>query len=185
MLPPRSRALVVLLGSLTGLTALSIDMSLPSLPTLSTVFAASADQTALTLSMFLAGYSVSQLFYGPIADRFGRRGPLLFGVGLFAVGGLGFTLSGSMLMSARASTPRAAKSTAATYRTTAKLRRSPAMLPSITAGTSAISMPRVVPITTGTSWPNCAASAAVASCVLSPISARKNAIAVVIKAPPR
>src|SRR6185437_8930913 len=64
-----------------------------SLPTLSAVFAVSADETALTLSMFLAGYSVSQLFYGPIADRYGRRAPLLAGLVLFTVGGIGCALS--------------------------------------------------------------------------------------------
>ncbi|MGC2411728.1 MAG: Bcr/CflA family multidrug efflux MFS transporter [Stellaceae bacterium] len=93
---PHSRSLVILLGALTGMTALSIDMSLPALPTLAAVFAVNADQAALTLSMFLAGYSVSQLFYGPIADRFGRRPPLLFGLALFAAGGVGCALSGSI-----------------------------------------------------------------------------------------
>jgi DHA1 family bicyclomycin/chloramphenicol resistance-like MFS transporter len=96
MLQPRSRSLVVLLGALTGLTALSIDMSLPALPTLAAVFATSADQAALTLSMFLAGYSASQLFYGPLADRFGRRPPLLVGLALYAAGGIGCALSGSI-----------------------------------------------------------------------------------------
>jgi len=96
MLQPHSRALVILLGALTGLTALSIDMSLPALPTLAAVFAVNADQAALTLSMFLAGYSASQLFYGPIADRFGRRPPLLVGLALFAGGGIGCALSGSI-----------------------------------------------------------------------------------------
>ena len=78
MLQPHSRTLVVLLGALTGLTALSIDMSLAALPTLAAVFAVSADQAALSLSMFLAGYSASQLVYGPIADRLaaGRRSSL-------------------------------------------------------------------------------------------------------------
>jgi DHA1 family bicyclomycin/chloramphenicol resistance-like MFS transporter len=96
MLQPHSRALVILLGALTGLTALSIDMSLPALPTLAAVFAVDADRAALTLSMFLAGYSASQLFYGPIADRFGRRPPLLFGLALFAAGGVGCALSGTI-----------------------------------------------------------------------------------------
>ena len=96
MLQPHSRALVILLGALTGLTALSIDMSLPALPTLAAVFGVDADQAALTLSLFLAGYSVSQLFYGPLADRFGRRPPLLVGLALFAAGGLGCALSGSI-----------------------------------------------------------------------------------------
>lgn len=89
MLLPQSRALVVLLGALTGLTALSIDMSLPALPTLAQVFGTDADRAALTLSMFLAGYSVSQLFYGPLADRYGRRPPLLVGLALFALAGIG------------------------------------------------------------------------------------------------
>jgi len=96
MLQPHSRSLVILLGALTGLTALSIDMSLPALPTLAVVFEVDADQAALTLSMFLAGYSASQLFYGPIADRFGRRPPLLFGLALFAAGGVGCALSGTI-----------------------------------------------------------------------------------------
>jgi len=96
MMQPHSRALVVLLGALTGLTALSIDMSLPALPTFAEVFAVRADQAALTLSMFLAGYSVAQLFYGPLADRFGRRPPLLFGLALFAAGGVGCAVSNSI-----------------------------------------------------------------------------------------
>src|SRR4051794_31368627 len=96
MSPPRSHSLIPLLGALTGLTALSIDMSLPSLPTLTAAFATSADQAALTLSGFLVGYSISQLFYGPLADRFGRRPPLLVGLGLFTIGGIGCTLAGTI-----------------------------------------------------------------------------------------
>ena len=96
MLQPRSRGLVLLLGALTGLTALSIDMSLPALPTLAAVFATSVDEAALTLSTFLAGYSVSQLFYGPAADRYGRRLPLIAGLILFTLGGVGCAASGSM-----------------------------------------------------------------------------------------
>jgi DHA1 family bicyclomycin/chloramphenicol resistance-like MFS transporter len=95
-MPPRSRSLVPLLGALTGLTALSIDMSLPALPTLASVFSTSAEQAALTLSMFLAGYSGSQLFYGPLSDRYGRRPPLLAALVLFAVGGVGCAVSTSM-----------------------------------------------------------------------------------------
>lgn len=96
MLHPRSRGLVALLGALTGLTALSIDMSLPALPALRAAFGADTDEAALTLSMFLAGYSASQLFYGPLSDRYGRRPPLIVGLILFAVGGIGCALSGSI-----------------------------------------------------------------------------------------
>jgi DHA1 family bicyclomycin/chloramphenicol resistance-like MFS transporter len=96
MLQPQSRGLIVLLGALTGLTALSIDMSLPALPTLQAVLGASADQAALTLSMFLAGYSASQLAYGPLSDRYGRRPPLLAGLLLFAAGSIGCASSGTI-----------------------------------------------------------------------------------------
>src|SRR3954469_15515544 len=71
-------------------------MSLPALPTLAAVFSTSAEEAALTLSMFLAGYSVSQLFYGPLSDRFGRRPPLLVALVLFTAGGIGCALSFSM-----------------------------------------------------------------------------------------
>src|SRR5436305_8297946 len=96
MLHPQSRGLIFLLGALTGLTALSIDMSLPALPAFQNVFAASADQAALTLSMFLIGYSASQLIYGPLSDRCGRRPPLLAGLLLFTIGGIGCAISASI-----------------------------------------------------------------------------------------
>jgi len=92
-LGPQSRGLIFLLGALTGLTALSIDMSLPALPTLAASLHTSVDQAALTLSMFLAGYSVSQLFYGPLSDRYGRRPLLLAGLVLFTAGGIGCALA--------------------------------------------------------------------------------------------
>ncbi len=96
MPPSRPHSLVLLLGALTGLTAVSIDMSLPALPTLQATFDVSADEAALTLSMFLAGYSLSQLFYGPLADRYGRRWPLLIGLVLYAAGGVGCACSTSI-----------------------------------------------------------------------------------------
>lgn len=95
-LGPQSRGLIFLLGALTGLTALSIDMSLPALPTLAGSLHASAEQAALTLSMFLAGYSVSQLFYGPLSDRYGRRPLLLAGLILFTIGGMGCALASNI-----------------------------------------------------------------------------------------
>ncbi len=96
MLKPGSRTFIVLLGCLTGLTALSIDMSLPALPTLTAVFETSPDRAALTLSMFLLGYSLSQLFYGPLSDRFGRRPLILIGLVLYILGSLGCAVSASI-----------------------------------------------------------------------------------------
>ncbi|HCO90319.1 MAG TPA: Bcr/CflA family drug resistance efflux transporter, partial [Alphaproteobacteria bacterium] len=51
---------------------------LPSLPAMEQVFSASTAEIQLTLSAFMLGLAVSQLFYGPMSDRFGRK-PVMFG----------------------------------------------------------------------------------------------------------
>jgi DHA1 family bicyclomycin/chloramphenicol resistance-like MFS transporter len=96
MLVPTSRAFVVLLGALTALTALSIDMSLPALPRLTEVFATTPDKAQLTLSVFLIGFAIGQLAYGPISDRYGRRPVLLFGLVVYTLGGIGCAFAGSI-----------------------------------------------------------------------------------------
>jgi DHA1 family bicyclomycin/chloramphenicol resistance-like MFS transporter len=88
-LDPQSRLFIVLLGSLTALTALSIDMSLPALPLLTAVLHITAEQAQRTLSVFLLGFAAGQLFVGPASDRFGRRPVLLVGLLAFALAGVG------------------------------------------------------------------------------------------------
>jgi len=78
--------LVLLLGSLTALGPLAIDMYLPSLPALSKSLHASPGEVSITLAAFFAGLGIGQLVYGPTSDRIGRRGPLLLGVVLYLVG---------------------------------------------------------------------------------------------------
>ena len=58
----------------------------PSLPGITVVFAVPAQETQMVITGFLAATAVGQLFFGPISDRFGRRLPLLVGLGLFLVG---------------------------------------------------------------------------------------------------
>ena len=58
MIRSDSRVLVVLLGAMTALTALAIDMSLPALPALSADFDATPERVQLTLSLFIIGYAV-------------------------------------------------------------------------------------------------------------------------------
>src|SRR5277367_619097 len=78
--------LVLLLGSLTALGPLAIDMYLPSLPAIAKSLHASPGAVSVTLAAFFAGLGIGQLIYGPMSDRIGRRGPLLFGVAIFLVG---------------------------------------------------------------------------------------------------
>ena len=75
--------LVVLLGSLTAMGPLAIDMYLGSLPAIATSLAASPAAAQSTVAAFLAGMAIGQVFYGPAADRLGRRPPILLGIGIF------------------------------------------------------------------------------------------------------
>lgn len=96
--PPHAsrRPSVLLLAALTGLTALSIDMSLPAMPQLQASFGAGVGAVQLTLSLFLAGFAAGQLVCGVMADRIGRRPVLLAGLALFTVAGLACALSPSL-----------------------------------------------------------------------------------------
>ena len=78
----------LLLTAVVGLGALSIDMFLPALPAIATAFAAPPTTVQLTVTLFLMAFAVSQLVYGPLSDRYGRRGVLLGGLALYAVAGL-------------------------------------------------------------------------------------------------
>lgn len=83
MLKPDTLALTVVLALLTSLGPLSTDMYLPSLPAIAGAFGASTGQAQLTLSSFLLGFATGQFFYGPVADRIGRKPVLLFGLGVY------------------------------------------------------------------------------------------------------
>ncbi|WP_433223871.1 multidrug effflux MFS transporter [Dactylosporangium sp. CS-047395] len=80
--PWRRFRLVLLLGFLTALGPLTIDMYLPSLPTITSDLHATAAAVQLTLTGTLAGLAIGQLIVGPLSDAFGRRVPLLAGIGV-------------------------------------------------------------------------------------------------------
>lgn len=86
--PPETAAFTVMLGALAALPPLSIDMGLPAFPALEKYLGASASGAGLTLSVFLAGFSVAQLVLGPLSDRVGRRPVLLTCLALYAMAGL-------------------------------------------------------------------------------------------------
>jgi DHA1 family bicyclomycin/chloramphenicol resistance-like MFS transporter len=92
----RSALLVPILGALTAFTPMSVDMYLPSFPELERYFAASASDVQLTLSVFFLGLAIGQAIYGPVADRFGRRPPLIFGAAVYIIASLGCALAPSI-----------------------------------------------------------------------------------------
>lgn len=71
---------VLILGTLTALGPLTIDMYLPAFPAIGADFKALPSTVELSLSVFLLGLALGQLFYGSIADRFGRKRPLYGGL---------------------------------------------------------------------------------------------------------
>jgi len=89
-------SLLLILGALTAFGPLAIDFYLPSFPTLAVVFATDVERVQLSLAAYFIGVTIGQLAYGPLADRFGRRLPLLFGVGLFSLASLACALAGSL-----------------------------------------------------------------------------------------
>jgi DHA1 family bicyclomycin/chloramphenicol resistance-like MFS transporter len=90
--------LTLLLATLTGLTSLSIDMSLPAMPQLQETFGAGVTAVQLTLSVFLVGFALGQIFCGPLSDRWGRRPVLLAGLALFTLAGLACAVSPSLAL---------------------------------------------------------------------------------------
>jgi DHA1 family bicyclomycin/chloramphenicol resistance-like MFS transporter len=100
---PTPWGLVLLLGSLTAIGPLAVDMYLPSLPAIARSLHASAGEVSVTLATFFVGLGVGQVVFGPLSDRLGRRGPLIVGVSLYLLGAVGCALAPSVgwLMAAR------------------------------------------------------------------------------------
>lgn len=82
----RTGLLVTLvLGGLTALPPLSMDMYLPALPAVTESLHAPAATVQLTLTACLTGMALGQIVVGPMSDRWGRRGPLLLGMIVYVV----------------------------------------------------------------------------------------------------
>ena len=84
----RRAARLAVIGGLSSFGPLSLDLYLPALPRVATALHASDGITQLSVSGCLIGLAAGQLVLGPAGDRFGRRRPLLAGVGLWTVAAL-------------------------------------------------------------------------------------------------
>jgi MFS transporter, DHA1 family, multidrug resistance protein len=91
-----NRRFVYLLPALTAVQALSTDLYLPALPAIVAAFGADIAKGQLTLSVFLLGFALAQLVYGPVSDRFGRRPALLAGTALYFLASLACLFAGSI-----------------------------------------------------------------------------------------
>ena len=93
---PRGQAyyrLAVILGALTAMGPLAIDMYLPALPTIAREMASSTGSVQVSLAVYFIGIACGQAFYGPISDRWGRKRALYFGLTLFSVSSVGCAMA--------------------------------------------------------------------------------------------
>lgn len=88
--------IVVILGLLAMLMPLSIDMYLPALPVIASEFGVPAGSAQMTLSTYIFGFAIGQLFYGPLSDSFGRKPVVLGGTLVFACAAAGCALAWSI-----------------------------------------------------------------------------------------
>ncbi|MBO3680634.1 multidrug effflux MFS transporter [Streptomyces sp. NEAU-YJ-81] len=80
-----SLLVTLILGGLTALPPLSMDMYLPALPAVTDGFHSTAATAQLTLTACLMGMALGQLAVGPMSDRWGRRRPLLIGMVIYVI----------------------------------------------------------------------------------------------------
>jgi MFS transporter, DHA1 family, multidrug resistance protein len=104
MLRPGTFALTTLLAALSAIGPLTTDMYLPSLPDIARQLNASTAQAQFTISAYLIGFAIGQIFYGPVSDRHGRKPILIAAIALYCIASLACSLSTSieMLIVARA-----------------------------------------------------------------------------------
>ena len=77
---------IALVAALMALNALAIDVMLPALPYMGEALGVTNEnERQLVVSAYMIGFGAAQLVFGPITDRFGRRAPLFFGIGLYVV----------------------------------------------------------------------------------------------------
>ena len=84
---------VLLLAMLLGLQPITTDLYLPALPALTEDFSASMVQAQLTLTALLLAFGTSQLVWGPLSDKWGRRPVLLGGIAVYVASAIGCVMA--------------------------------------------------------------------------------------------
>jgi DHA1 family bicyclomycin/chloramphenicol resistance-like MFS transporter len=97
-LTPGTFALTALLAFMTSLGPMSTDMYLPSFPSIQRHFGATSGEVQLTLSIYLLGFALGQVIYGPISDRTSRKGVVLFGLVLYGAASLAASIAPSLTL---------------------------------------------------------------------------------------
>lgn len=86
----------IVLGLLSVIGPVAIDMYLPALPAIADDLNATTSQVQLSLMAFMGALAICQLIYGPVSDMIGRKPPLYFGIALFIAGSIGSAFAPSI-----------------------------------------------------------------------------------------
>jgi DHA1 family bicyclomycin/chloramphenicol resistance-like MFS transporter len=86
-------SVILVLGALSAFGPFATDMYLPAFPAITAALRTDPAAVQRTLAAFFLGMGVGQLFYGALADRYGRRGPTFAGLALFTAASLGAALA--------------------------------------------------------------------------------------------
>ncbi len=93
---PGSAVFTFLMGFLVALPSFGIDMSLPALTATGASLRVPPAQADLMMSLFMLGFSIAPLLYGPASDRYGRKPVVVFACALFIVAGIGCATARSL-----------------------------------------------------------------------------------------
>jgi MFS transporter, DHA1 family, multidrug resistance protein len=94
---PSHWRVLAIVSALMGFAGISTDFYLPAMPAMARTLNVDAGSVDFTISGYLIGFSLGQLFWGAVSDRYGRRIPVAAGLVLFIIGSAGCALSGSIL----------------------------------------------------------------------------------------
>ncbi len=94
--PSHGWRVLAILSALMGFASISTDVYLPAMPAMGETLRAGTGAVEFTVSGYLIGFSLGQLVWGPIGDRYGRRPPIALGLVLFVIGSAGCAMAGSI-----------------------------------------------------------------------------------------
>jgi DHA1 family bicyclomycin/chloramphenicol resistance-like MFS transporter len=97
MTPKKSQfALILILGALSTISPFSVDMYLPAFPSIANSLNTDISTVQLSLTSYLIGIAIGQLFYGPLLDKYGRKKPLYAGLLIYIAASFGCAMTKSI-----------------------------------------------------------------------------------------